>query len=206
MELLVISINADPLLSFGTLHGGGQSKYVLELGKNLVGLGWSIDVLTLRNRGAPPVARVTEDFMVHRISRLGERDYDYDIDLAEIEALSRKHPAALDLSRYSLVLSCYWLSGVYLLHLDPDHRLPRVLTLCSLGHFKQSVDRSESIQERIETERRLAGRFDFVIATNSAERQALENVYRVDPSKIQMIPRGVNVELFGHFQEIPFYR
>lgn len=200
MELLIISLNADPLLSFGTLHGGGQSKYVLELGKNLVGLGWSIDLLTLRNQGSARVGRVTEGFIVHRISRLNDIDYDYDIELPEIEALTRKHPPELTLERYSLVLSCYWLSGVYLMHLDPDHRLPWVLTLCSLGCFKQAVDSSERIRERIETERRLVRAFDCIIATNSAECEALETSYRADPSKIHTIPRGVDLELFAQFQ------
>ncbi len=206
MRLLIISLNADPLLSFGTLHGGGQSKYVLELGKNLVGLGWSIDLLTLRNRGAPWVDQVTEDFNVHRISRTNNRDYDYDITVSEVEELADVHPEKLSFDRYRLVLCCYWLSGVYLIKADPKHQLPWIFTLSSLGVFKKAVDFSEEIRERIEVEKSLVQVMDFIISTNEAERHALEYAYEAQPSKLVHIPRGVKVEVFGEFTQIPFYR
>jgi D-inositol-3-phosphate glycosyltransferase len=206
MRLLIISLNADPLLSFGTLHGGGLSKYVFEAGKNLVGRGWGIDVLTLRNQGTPQVATITEDFTVHRIARTGSRDYDYDIEVAEIADLVQRHPDGLSLNRYSVVLACYWLSGVYLRHLDENHRLPWVLSLGALGCFKQSVDSSEGVRERIVIERQLVQEFDCIISTNQGEQRALETVYGADPSKIHFIPRGVDLDLFGQFTEIPFYR
>jgi D-inositol-3-phosphate glycosyltransferase len=206
MRLLIVSLNADPLLGFGTLHSGGQTKYVLELGKNLVGLGWTIDVVTVRNQGLPSIGKVTEDFLVHRVSRRDGRDYGYDIELKEITELARNHPPALPLSRYSVVLSCYWLSGVYVTQLESRHQVPRVLTLCSLGYFKQTADPSEAIRQRIEVETQLVRDFDCIIATNRCERDVLRDVYGADPSKIRTIPRGVDIELFGTFREIPFCR
>lgn len=202
MRLLIISLNGDPLADLGSLHAGGQCKYILELGKNLVGLGWDIDVLTIRNSNSPQSDRITEGFSVIRIPRRGNVDYDYDICIEEVNEMAKhlRRNRAFDIGLYNVALCCYWLSGVFLETLDPARTCPRAITLCSLGIFKRAfAGKDRRLDERIEKEIELVGSFDKIIATNKAELSALQDNYKAAPGNIHLIPRGIDPKVFNEY-------
>lgn len=207
MRLLIISLNGDPLADLGSLHAGGQCKYILELSKNLVGLGWNIDILTIKNQGQQDIEMVTEGFSVYRISRPNGSDYDYDIKVDELKEMAGQLPVAMSpLEDYSLVLSCYWLSGVFLRLVDPNHRRPWALTLCALGHFKAAIDDTEAIYERIRYEKIIVREFDRIIVTNDEEYRVVVDEYGAPEKNVRMIPRGVNLEMFGEYGAATIHR
>ena len=204
---MIVSLNGDPLAELGTSHAGGQCRYILELGKKLVGAGWFIEVITIKNAGCSPREKVTEGFYVTRIPRPSGADYGYDITLGEVHDLADR--CGLDHTRikqYAAVLCCYWLSGVFWIRTDPAHTRPRIITFCSLGEFKFTHEPSEEVKLRISTEKILAKSFDRVIATNRLERDTIVSTYGADSSQVKLIPRGISLELFGGYDKPPVCR
>jgi glycosyltransferase involved in cell wall biosynthesis len=198
-RLLIVTLNGDPLADLGSEHAGGQCKYVLELSKNLILRGWNIHVITLAGAPRPEEEAVTDGLMISRLWRPGRRPYAYDITEAEIElvggALAERVRAGL--GDFRAVLACYWISGLAAFPVARDHGWPLVITFCSLGYFKMAADPSPSVVRRAEIEAELGRRCQAVIATNSHEAAALNQVYGIDRRKIHLIPRGVDLAVFS---------
>ena len=200
-RLMIISLNSDPILQYGTEHNGGQSKYVLELGKNLVKEGWDIDVFTIKNSNTEDVVSITEGFTVYRFPLPNSQDYSYSIKESDVNwvADSITHFINENKRDYSLVLCCYWLSGLIGLQLKDVLRKNILITFCSFGYFKEP---GTSTSFRIEKERYIAQNIDHIIATSEEEKRMLVNFYEALPDKITVIPRGVDTEKFKKINEI----
>lgn len=200
-RLLILSVNGDPLVELGTLHGGGQCRYILELGRRLVGAGWDIDVFTTLSGDIPLREAITEGFWVVRFPLPEGRPYGYDITPDDVRDLAEKMAdhIAREKSEYRLVLACYWLSGLVAQRLKPILAVPVVISFCSLGYQKEQARRTGECLERIDIERSIAASVDHVIAATHNEAAILQRIYAVPPRKLTVIPRGVDVELFNAY-------
>lgn len=201
MRLLIVSLNGDPLCDLGTEHGGGQVKYILELGKNLVGRGWEIDVVTLGSKHQFAEEEITEKFRVLRVFRKNGKKYGYDISIEEIrEIVVKLELTGFSLNSYDVVLAAYWLSACFISFFSETKNCPWIITFCQLGIFKKAEFDSPDIGIRIEMEKRACNLFDRIIATNSAEKDALVQNYKANANKITIIPRGVYAkDMFNEF-------
>jgi glycosyltransferase involved in cell wall biosynthesis len=200
-RLLIISVNGDPLVQLGTLHGGGQCRYILELGRRLVGAGWSIDVFTTLSGILPVREPITEGFWVIRFPLRDGRPYGYDIFQDDVPDLAEKMGAYVvrERTEYRLVLACYWLSGLVAEKLRPILGVPVVMSFCSLGYQKEQARGTGDCLARIDIERSIAASVDHVIAATGSEAAILESVYAVPRRKLTVIPRGVDVDLFNAY-------
>lgn len=196
--LFIISLNGDPLADLGSLHAGGQCKYILELGKYLVRTGWAIDVFTIQQPGTLRREYITEEFSVNRLPLASGGSYGYHLPLSEFT------PFSFSMLRYieefcappDLLLACYWLSGVVALPVKAALKKDLVVSFCSLGYYKQQACPELSLTERIETERLVAAGADRVIATSHDEQHVLTSIYAVPARKISLIPRGIDLDVF----------
>ncbi len=198
-RLLIISLNGDPLGKYGTEHAGGQVKYILELGKYLVREGWEIDVYTIRNNGLPVYQSITEGFNIIRFSLPGDKNYSYQVTGDDINYLQKdiedfvadKNPI------YSVILGCYWLSGLIGLKISKLIQKKLLMSFCSLGYYKQQgLGMSGDLEMRIRTETEIAEACDHIIATTYEERNILKEQYHIPAEKITVIPRGVDLNVF----------
>lgn len=198
-RIMIISLNSDPVLQYGTEHNGGQSKYILELGKNLVKDNWMIDVFTVRNPGSEGYKRITEGFYVYRIGLRDEKEYSYAIDEEDINQFTNSVIQFVTENKliYDIILCCYWLSGIAGLKLKEVLGKNTLITFCSLGYFKQTaIGESQGLSYRIEKEKYIARHVDHIIATSNEEKKVLTEYYQVLGDKISIIPRGVDTDKF----------
>lgn len=200
-RLLILSVNGDPLVQLGTLHGGGQCRYIIELGRRLVGAGWEIDVFTTLRGDAPTREAITEGFWVVRFPLPAGRPYGYDVTQDDMRELAASMAAFIvqEDRNYGLMLACYWLSGLVAEQLRPVLAVPVVMSFCSLGYQKEQARGTGESLERIEIERSIAGSVDHLIASTHEEAAILQSVYAVPPQKLTVIPRGVDVDLFNAY-------
>jgi D-inositol-3-phosphate glycosyltransferase len=101
--------------------------------------------------------------------------------------------------RYDLVHSHYWLSGLAGLGLARRWDVPLVHMFHTLGAIKNAVARGSSDTEpaeRLAAEVRIAREADRLVASNLVERADLAWHLGADPSRVAVIPCGVDVELF----------
>lgn len=198
-NLLIISLNADPLKSLGTEHGGGQAKYILELGKNLVFEGWNIDVITIKNIGDSDIQSATECFNIYRFSLPDNKEYSYSINESDIDFLYESIKSFLIKKQcsYNLIFCCYWLSGIIGIKIKIDFFKNVLISFCSLGYFKKiGSNQTTNLDSRIEAEMMIAKDVDHIIATSNEEKKILTRIYKVTSNKITVIPRGVDLNVF----------
>ena len=204
-KLLIISLNSDPILQYGTQHNGGQSKYILELGKNLVMENWDIDIFTIRNTGSEKLVQITEGFFVHRFDLQDNREYSYEVNENDINHLTNSIIRFIDENKlqYNIVLCCYWLSAIIGLKLKEILKKNTLVTFCSLGYFKQMMSENpNSLNYRIDKEKYIAQNIDHIIATSDEEKKVLIEFYEVPSNKISVIPRGVDTKKFRKINEL----
>ncbi|MGZ6346370.1 MAG: glycosyltransferase [Anaerolineales bacterium] len=105
---------------------------------------------------------------------------------------------------YDLIHSHYWLSGLAAGSLSNIWAgIPILQMFHTLGEMKNRVAQSDAEREgtyRLEGEREVIARADRIIAATPAEQAQLEWLYKAEPSKINVIPPGVDT---SHFYPIP---
>jgi len=128
----------------------------------------------------------------------GSNPYCSDISKAEIDHLVHAITAHLQGSgsTYDVLFACYWLSGIVGLELKKTFQRKLLVSFCSLGYFKQMACTSGSLEPRIEIEKFIASQADHIIAASREEWEILANVYHVSTSKLSIIPRGVDLDVF----------
>lgn len=197
-HLLVLSLNNDPTSQLGTAHAGGQTKYVLELSKNLLFRGCTVEILTLGNADQVSTEEVFPGACVTRFVRPSEKPYGYDLTLDEIAQISDVvSDYAIDHAKpFDAVLCCYWVSGEAALKIAKRCQCPLIVSFCSLAALKQSVENNQHICQRFRAEKHLGLHCDRIIATTDAEKQTLISKYGLDPEKVSVIPRGIDLSVF----------
>ena len=100
---------------------------------------------------------------------------------------------------YDLIHAHYWLSGVAGLALREQWNAPLVQMFHTLGRLKNTVAQSPSEVEpelRITEESRIVAGADRIVAANVVERAHLVWYYGARAERVEVIPCGVDTELF----------
>ncbi|MCK7471476.1 MAG: glycosyltransferase [Desulfomicrobium escambiense] len=105
--------------------------------------------------------------------------------------------AARETQRYDLIHSHYWMSA-WVGHLACERwHIPHVITFHTTGLAKQVVCAGErEPEERMSSERRLAGLADRIVASTAREKDFLTRSFSLPPERIGIVPCGVNPEQF----------
>jgi glycosyltransferase involved in cell wall biosynthesis len=197
----MISEHASPLAALGGEDSGGQNVYVAELARCLGEKGHHVDVFTRRdssflptvvplaervrvvNLTAGPVENVPKDDLFSFMSEFRDAFYRF----------ASEEPAA-----YDLVHANFWMSGWVACEARKDLGLPFVQTFHALGETKkrEQGDADTSPPERRATELRILEEVDLVLATCPAEIEELTTLYDADPSRLAIVPCGVDQQMF----------
>ncbi len=197
----MISEHASPLASLGGEDSGGQNVYVAELARRLGEMGHQVDVFTRRdsellpavvplaegvrvvNLPAGPARSVSKDELFPFMGEFRDAFYRF----------AREEAAA-----YDLVHANFWMSGWVGCEAKRDLGLPFAQTFHALGEIKrrEQGENDTSPLERQAVEQRILDEVDLVLATCPAEVEELTTLYDADPSRLTVVPCGVDHRTF----------
>ena len=199
-RLAVISMHTSPTAPLGRSANGGLNVYVRELASAFGERGIATDVFTRSpsesDRGIEqlgPLSRV-----INLPIGLGVDKYALYNDVPAFAAMVTAFAAeqAID---YDLVYSHYWLSGEVACVARPRLNAPWAHTAHTLGIVKNrnlaaGARPEPSLRIRIEGE--VAREADMLVVSTADEGDGLVNDYGADPSKIAVVPPGVDLATF----------
>ena len=199
-KVAILSVHSSPLGRPGEGDTGGMSIYILELTKELVKLGHTVDIYTrVQSPTTPQVIEIAPGVRQIHILAGEPADIDkllvYDTapDFAcQTEGFRKQH----DL-KYDVIFSHYWISGIAGQYLQIWWQVPHLVMFHTLGAIKNAIGIGEDEPDlRIEEERQVAQTCHRIIAATENEKIALFRFYDVPPEKVSVIPCGVNFSVF----------
>lgn len=201
-RLAVLSLHTSPLAQPGTGDGGGMNVYVRELASALARTGETVDVFTRRFAPDLPDVVVTEPGMqVHHVDagppRILER-HDLPATVPEFTdgVLERMTGDAGE--RFDAIHANYWLSGLAGHVIKHRLDLPLICTFHTLDRVKAEAGPDEvDPHRRAEAEAEVIGCSDAVLASCTVEADQIATLYPADPSRIRVVPPGVDHAYFG---------
>ncbi len=203
MNIAMLSYHTCPLATLGGKDTGGMNVYVAELTRHLGHLGVHVDVFT----------RSQDEHVPHVLHNLGYGNRVVHIPAGPeiplpkpqlVEHIPQFVDEILEFSEkkgvhYDLIHSHYWMSGVAAEQLKKVWNVPIIQMFHTLVLMKNRIARSPEEMEgpyRLEGEQRILRLADRIIAATLAEQAQLEFLYRVDSSKLVIIPPGVDTSRF----------
>lgn len=196
-RLAVMSTHTSPLAKAGTTKAGGMNVYVAELSRQLVELGWEVDIFTRRDRiDAPDVEEFAPSARLFHIDA-GPPKVLPPMDVAAHvpEFTEGVAQIADGLASYDLVHSHYWVAGLSGIELSRRWQCPHAVMFHTLGAVKQVFQQPEP-EMRIAGERRVVACSDMVIGATSHERAFLIGQYGADASRVRVVPCGIDLTRF----------
>jgi D-inositol-3-phosphate glycosyltransferase len=198
----MLSLHTSPLDQPGTGDSGGMNVYIREVAERLAAQGVRVDVFTRCNgRGGPTVSEVWPGSRLIQVKAgpcapLAKGDLPAVLPAFLGGVLDRqRHEGA----GYDVVHSHYWLSGWVGDSAKEIWGVPLVASFHTLGKVK---NRSLGLGEGPEPDYRLSGeryvieRADRILAPTPAEAASLVGLYGADPSRIRIVPGGVDHQVF----------
>jgi D-inositol-3-phosphate glycosyltransferase len=180
-----------------------MNVYVREVGRQLARRGIEVDVFTrAQNPKVDRVSSLGDGARVIHITAGPEAPFEKDQGWLYVPQFGR---GILDFvkaerTRYDIIHSHYWLSGWAGLRLCRDLGAPLVHMFHTLGVMKNMVARHEKEKEtalRILLEKRLMDLSQMIVASSPADRAHMVWHYGANPDKIEVIPCGVDLNLFN---------
>ena len=201
-RVAMLSVHACPLAKLGGRDSGGMNVYIRELARDLGARGIEVDVFTRwRERYDPRIQQLGPNA---RVIHVESGPIGYWPKMAVYEHLDQfgekllEHVAA-EGKRYDLVHAHYWLSAKVARTLAEHWRVPRIQMFHTLGLVKREVldeDIDGESDVRVAIEREAVRESAAVVAASTIELAELRQLYRADPSRVAVIPCGVDPEVF----------
>src|SRR2546425_3891544 len=201
-RIAMVSVHACPLAKLGGRDSGGMNVYVRELARDLGARGIEVDVFTRwRERYDPRIQQLGPNARVIHVESGPIGDWPKMAVAAHLDQLGEKlleHVAA-EGKGYDLVHGHYWLSAKVARTLAEHWRLPRIQMFHTLGLVKREVldeDIDGESDVRVAIEREAVRESAAIVAASTIELAELRQLYRADPSRVAVIPCGVDPEVF----------
>ncbi len=199
-RLAVLSVHTSPLAQPGAGDGGGMNVYVRALASALARAGVECDVLTRRDHpGQPDVVEIEPGFRVVHLDAgppVAMPKHAL-IDLIEpLADATLEHLAQEDL-RYDVLHANYWVSGALGHRLKHELDVPLVATFHTLARVKADAGVDDDPEQRARVEQETISCTDLILASTADEREQLVGLYGADRDRIEIVPPGVDHEIFN---------
>lgn len=196
-RLAVLSLHSSPLLQPGSGDAGGMNVYVRELVASLAQAGVQSTVYVRRWRDdLPPVVTVEPGFRVVHVPA-GPASLAKEQLLSTIDEFT---DFVIDDLRaegdVDALHANYWLSGMAAHRIKHTLDLPLVSVFHTLARVKADTGDAEP-QRRIDVEAEVIRCSDVIIANSRAEADQLEHYYHAEPSRVEVVPPGVDHAFFS---------
>jgi len=211
-RLAVLSMHTSPLAQPGTGDGGGMNVYVRELASALARRGVICDVYTRRySLELPDVVAVEPGFAVHHVAAgppvaVAKETLQEHVD-EFTESVIDRMTGPLDAgfgdrdTPVEAIHANYWLSGLAGHAIKHRLGLPLVSTFHTLDRVKAeaSPEEVESAEpgRRARAESEIIGCSDALLASCPVEVDQLVELYGADPSRVEVVPLGVDHAFFS---------
>lgn len=201
-RVAVLSVHTCPLAALGGKESGGMNVYIRDLSRELGRRGLILDVFTrIQDPEIPEIGNLGANARVVHLRAGPKTPYDKNLihEYVPEFAANLREFARREKISYHLVHSHYWLSGLVARELRREWRVPIIQMFHTLGQLKNQVASSageREIPKRVESEREIMGFADRLIAASPLEKTQMTELYGADPTKIDVIPCGVDLELF----------
>ena len=200
LRIAMISVHSCPVGTLGGKDTGGMNVYMQETARELGRRGHTVDIYTRVHQ--PEHRQLIELGQNVRLIHLEAGD-DEEMPKIAIYSYIQRFACGIESFRkaqhlhYDLIHSHYWLSGLAGKQLHAWWDIPHMVMFHTLGAVKNSINIGEDEPElRIEGEREVVGSCERIVAATEREKQDLVQYYGAAPSKIAIIPCGVNLDLF----------
>lgn len=198
-NIAVVSVHTSPLSRPGTRDSGGMNVYIRQLSHEMGRRAHTMDIFTRRTDAHVPEITVIDERT--RVIQIAAGPLDAGkTDLRSFLPQFRDGVLAFQKQEgrtYDLVHSHYWLSGWVGQTLKTAWQVPHVIMFHTLGEVKNRhhLDEREPVY-RIAGERLVAHGVDRVICASQGEKEMLGSLYGVPPSRITVVPCGVDTDVF----------
>jgi D-inositol-3-phosphate glycosyltransferase len=207
-RVAMLSVHACPLAKLGGRDSGGANVYVRELARELGRRGVEVDVFTRwREKDDPQIQSLGTNARVIHIPS-GPMGYWPKMDVYEhLDEFTAKLQAHVEKEgrSYDLIHSHYWLSAEVARTLAPRWSVPRVQMFHTLGLVKREVmdeDIDGESDVRVQIEKRAVRESAAVTAASEIEVGELVDLYDADRAKIEIIPCGVDPNVFRPMRQM----
>ena len=198
-NLALLSFHSCPVGRLGEKDTGGMNAYVLQLAREYARRGNRVDVFTRHhNPNDPKIVEIEDGARVIHLDSgpadAAKSDLFGHIPrfLGELYRFQRAEGA-----RYDIIHSHYWLSGRVGMALSREWGCPHVATFHTLAKTKMRARAGErEPQLREDVEGLIMSDADGVIVSTEEERQDIARYYGAPRHNIEVIPAGVNLEMF----------
>ncbi len=200
-SIAMLSVHTSPLDSPGrTKDAGGMNVYIRELATELGRRGNTVDIFTRQTHASTPkVVQLAPNVRVIHIHAGPKSPLHKNSLFSYIPSFVAQVAMFADAEarRYDILHSHYWLSGVAGVELAWHWDIPHVTMFHTLARLKQLAHPDEQEpQQRLDMEQRLLQSVDCVIAATTDERTQMMRYCGAPMNRVQVIPCGVNLELF----------
>jgi D-inositol-3-phosphate glycosyltransferase len=200
-SVAMLSVHTSPLDTPGrTRDAGGMNVYIHELARELGHSQNTIDIFTRRtNEYSPHIVHLTPHVRVINVKAgpsapiQKHEIYQYLPAFAQhVDEFRRTEK-----TRYDILHSHYWLSGVVAMQLAQSWDVPHITMFHTLGRLKRlaNPDATEPIR-RFVMERRLIQQADKIIASTIDERMQIIRHCGATSGQVRVIPCGVDLRRF----------
>ncbi len=202
-RVAMISLHTSPLDQPGTGDAGGMNVYVLELSKRLAARNLEVEIYTRATSSAlPPIVEAAPGVRVHHVLAGPYEGLPKDELPAQLCVFARhllRTEAGHEQGWFDLVHSHYWLSGQVGALLRDRWSVPLAHTMHTMAKVKNAMlaegDTPEP-QPRVLGEEQVVEAADMLVANTDVEAKQLINLYDAWPSRVEVVPPGVDLELF----------
>jgi D-inositol-3-phosphate glycosyltransferase len=200
----MLSVHTSPLDPPGGGDAGGMNVYILETSRRLAEAGIAVEVFTRATSSEqPPRVEAYPGVLVRHVAAgpfEGLRKEDLPAQLCSFAAAVLRAEARHEPGWYDVIHSHYWLSGQVGWLARDRWGVPLVHAAHTLGRVKNAAlaaDDSPEPFSRIAGEQQVVVEADRLVASTEGEARDLVRWYGADPSRISVVPPGVDLITFA---------
>lgn len=199
LRIALICFHSCPVGRLGDTKTGGMNVYVRQIAGELAAKGCQVDVFTrAHDPDEPQIVPLGDGARVIHLEA-GPPDttlddlHSYTSAFSESVSLFQEREGI----RYDLIHSHYWLSGIVAIELATLWNSPHFATFHTLARTKQRARAGELESDlRAHAEQHIIDSADTVVVSTHIEKEDIGKLYQVNCTPIEVIPPGVNTDLF----------
>ncbi|MDR6943180.1 glycosyltransferase family 4 protein [Mucilaginibacter pocheonensis] len=200
-KIAFISEHASPLASLGGVDTGGQNVYVSQLAQFLTKHGYHIDIYTRRDdHMQKEVVNWRPGIRVIHVNAGPKKQVPKEELLPYMDEFGTNMLAFMEEQHinYDLIHANFFMSAVVAAQIKETLDIPYVVTFHALGYIRTIYQGSNDRfpPERVDIEKEVARKADYVIAECPQDRDDLLQHYQIEPEKIVIIPCGFSEREF----------
>ncbi len=199
----MISLHTSPLDLPGTGDAGGMNVYVLELSKRLAERNLEVEIYTRATSATlPPVVEAFPGVRVHHVMAgplEGLSKGELPAQLCQFARHLLRAEAGHENGWFDLIHSHYWLSGQVGALVRDRWSVPLVHTMHTMAKVKNDLLADGDTPEpaaRVLGEEQVVEAADMLVANTDLEAKQLVNAYDADPTRVEVVHPGVDLEMF----------